>query len=458
MIRKLNNVNNQRDDILNKIEKKKVEILDIPMVGKKCIGYDGRGYKYYYFPWIYNKFFVRINSTSEENGKYEWHVIEKEENIKDIIDKLSEKGIHESALKKKMSSILHKRMGYRYNRYNNEQNNSVDLTNPIKIEDIFKNNVLKYENIKNPLRYQKNSKISIITSKTNQFEIIYDKLCNIEDIITTYLSHDGKQWESFINRSNIRAWITCVNDIQQYVNFLIFLNDRVKNPYKIEENTYAIGITNKHNKKIIEDDNESNNISIENNANENKENIINNEGKIVMNYVNNSLQYGNKIRLWSKEFESYNLEDIYIEYLNSVNSLPMLHICIDMFEIILNDLSKRREYFKKRNEDYAGDNKIMSNEKKDKDVKISLDDDSSYNGGNKRLRKNPQKKKKMIDWNDRCMFCNEYGDVMCCEDCPNVAHLECTKLDNIPEVWRCDDCLFKLSNRRMTRNSYAKPY
>ena len=64
----------------------------------------------------------------------------------------------------------------------------------------------------------------------------------------------------------------------------------------------------------------------------------------------------------------------------------------------------------------------------------------------------------MIDWNDRCMFCNEYGDVMCCEDCPNVAHLECTKLDNIPEVWRCDDCLFKLSNRRMTRNSYAKPY
>ena len=96
-----------------------------------------------------------------------------------MIRKLSEKGIHESALKKKMSSILHKRMGYRYNRYNNEQNNSVDLTNPIKIEDIFKNNVLKYENIKNPLRYQKNTKINTITTKTNQFEVIYDKLCNM---------------------------------------------------------------------------------------------------------------------------------------------------------------------------------------------------------------------------------------------------------------------------------------
>ena len=187
VIRKLTMVNNQRDDILNKIEKKKIEIFDIPMVGKKCIGYDGRGYKYYYFPWIYNKFFVRINSKDQTEGKYEWHVIEKEENIKDIIDKLSEKGIHESALKKKMSSILHKRMGYRFNKYKNEENNNIDLSNPPKIEDIFNNNVLKYENIKNPLRYQKNSKISTITTKTNQFEIIYDKLCNIESIIISLI-------------------------------------------------------------------------------------------------------------------------------------------------------------------------------------------------------------------------------------------------------------------------------
>ena len=466
VIRKLTMVNNQRDDILNKIEKKKIEIFDIPMVGKKCIGYDGRGYKYYYFPWIYNKFFVRINSKDQTEGKYEWHVIEKEENIKDIIDKLSEKGIHESALKKKMSSILHKRMGYRFNKYKNEENNNIDLSNPPKIEDIFNNNVLKYENIKNPLRYQKNSKINTITTKTNQFEIIYDKLCNIESIITNYLSHDGKQWESFINRSNIIAWITCANNIKQYVNFLLFLNDRVKNPYKIEEgNLTSIGIKNKPNKKIIEDDIESNNISIENNANENIDNIIDNEGKLVINYVNKELQFGNKIRLWSKEFESYNLEDIYLEYLNSVNSIPMLHICIDMFEIVLNDLSKRREYFKKRNDDFVYDNKIVgnnSNEKK-KELNVLLedfDDDSSYNEGVKtRLRKNLQKnKKKTIDWNDKCMFCGEYGDLMCCEDCPNVAHLECTNLDKMPETWRCEDCLFKLSNRRMTRNSYAKPY
>ena len=59
----------------------------------------------------------------------------------------------------------------------------------------------------------------------------------------------------------------------------------------------------------------------------------------------------------------------------------------------------------------------------------------------------------------RCKgYCNEdlpsaKKEKTCCNKC-----LECTKLNKIPEVWRCDDCLFKLSNRRMTRNSYAKPY
>ena len=169
-------------------------------------------------------------------------------------------------------------------------------------------------------------------------------------------------------------------------------------------------------------------------------------------------QFGNKIRLWSKEFESYNLEDIYIEYLNSVNSFPMLHICIDMFEIILNDLSKRREYFKKRNEDLLTDANKNNDNKKDLKIYLDENDSSNNNSGRPGLRKTLQKKKKMIDWNDKCMFCGEYGDLMCCEDCPNVAHLYCTKLNKVPDVWRCDDCLYKLSNRRLTRNSYAKPY
>jgi hypothetical protein len=82
VIRQLNNANNQRDDILNKIEKTKNEVFDIPMVGKKCIGYDGRGYKYYYFPWVMNKFFIRVNIKDNNNKKYEWRVIEKEENIR----------------------------------------------------------------------------------------------------------------------------------------------------------------------------------------------------------------------------------------------------------------------------------------------------------------------------------------------------------------------------------------
>ena len=434
------------------------------MVGKKCIGYDGRGYKYYYFPWVMYKFFIRVNIKDSKNdntsGKYEWRVIENEENIKELIDKLSDKGIHESNLKKKMTSICNKRMGYKNNRNNNNNNdqNNQDSTNPISIEDIFKNKVLKYENFKNPLRYQKNSKIVLITTKTNQYEIIYDKLCNIENIITNYLSHDGKQWESYTNRTNIKAWITYINNIQQYVNLLLFLNDKVKNPYKMEEAQITpVGIANKPRKKIIEDDNEEE--VVETKQKEKVENPIDNDGNLDPSFTNNSLQLGNKIRLWSKEFEAYSLEDIYLEYLKSVNSFPMLHICIDMFEILLNDLSKRREYFKKRNEDLITDANKNNDNKKDSKLYIE-DNDSSYNNnpGRPGLRKTLQKKKKMIDWNDKCMFCGEYGDLMCCEDCPNVAHLSCTKLNKIPDIWRCDECLFKLNNRRLTRNSYAKPY
>ena len=452
VIRQLNNVNNQREDILNKIDKVKNEIFDIPTVGKKCIGVDGRGYKYYYFPWMLGKLFIRITKKNSKE-KYEWRIIEKEENIKELMNQLSEKGIHESALKHKLKNICTKKIGYyrnsRYhkeNKENNETNNDISM----KLEDIFNKQVLKYENFKNPLRYIKSNKTAKITKDTKQFDLICEKIHDIEENVTNYLSRDDKQWESFINRSNIKAWLTYIDNIKQYSNFLVFLNERVKNPYKIENSgeNNILGI-NKNNKKIIDDD------EIENEKNENNiTNPIDNNGNLNIDFVNNSLQLANKIRLWSKEFEAYSLEQIYINYVkdNSI-SFPVLNICIDMFDLLINDLNKRREFYKKRNEDLLNDAKNSDNKR---EIKIHVDDESNNNAvikGGKELRKNLIKKK-MIDWNDKCMFCGEYGDLMCCEDCPNVAHLKCTELTKLPDVWRCDDCLFKLTNRRLTRNSY----
>ena len=74
----------------------------------------------------------------------------------------------------------------------------------------------------------------------------------------------------------------------------------------------------------------------------------------------------------------------------------------------------------------------------------------------KNLRKkvaNENKEKEVYrEWNELCMFCGEYGDMICCEDCENVAHLACAGLTTEPKVWRCENCLVKLANRRITRS------
>ena len=43
---------------------------------------------------------------------------------------------------------------------------------------------------------------------------------------------------------------------------------------------------------------------------------------------------------------------------------------------------------------------------------------------------------------DKCEICGEYGEMICCDSCPKVYHLECLKMDQIPEgEWNCLHCL-----------------
>ena len=418
VIKEINLIEKQREDLINKIENIKNDIYNIPSVGKKYLGSDGRKYKYYFFPWMNSKIYIKIFNKNNENINYEWREINIEQEIKNLIETLSDKGIKENNLKNKIKRFLPKKN----NKHNNEVSNVII---PMSMEENFKNKVLNYINYSNPLRNKENNKNELITKKINEYDLIYYRLFNLEESITNYLSNDNKEWESFEVRSNIKTWITCINDINEYVNLLRMFNERVKSPYKINiVNSYS-------NKKIIEDDeNTFENSPIDNNGH--------------LNYMtkNKNLEFGNKAKLWSKEFENYYLEDFYLQYLNKVNNFPMLHFSIDIFEVILYDLNKRRDFYKKKNEElYIYDNNINNNKNEKEKEKEEINE-----------RRN--KTKKMIDWNDKCLYCNEYGDLICCEDCPNVAHLSCAKLKKEPEVWRCPDCLYKYSNRRLTRSSY----
>ena len=53
-----------------------------------------------------------------------------------------------------------------------------------------------------------------------------------------------------------------------------------------------------------------------------------------------------------------------------------------------------------------------------------------------RLRKrnfktNENGKKKFTEWEETCYVCHDYGKLICCEECKNVSHLECSKLNVI---------------------------
>ena len=47
-------------------------------------------------------------------------------------------------------------------------------------------------------------------------------------------------------------------------------------------------------------------------------------------------------------------------------------------------------------------------------------------------------------WEEYCYECQDGGNVMCCESCPQVAHYKCVGLKVAPKgEWWCKDCTAK---------------
>ena len=449
MMKEINDNNANREEILNQIEELKAEIFDLPTVGRTYMGIDGRGYKYYHFIWMPNILFIRVKndiiSRKESKQKYEWRIINEKEILdNELIDKLSDKGIEEIELKdnliqisklmsndNKNNSKKEKKVIADEEEENKNKNNKKEKNEIVPIGDIFKNQVLNYENTKCPLiGKDKKNKSIIITNKTNQYEPMAEKLKKIEQNISKYLSLDNRQWESPSNRSKIKSWIPTIRSVKNYVNILLFFNERIKVPYKAELLTLADSLFGKSaTRKIIEDeksdDEDDNDIS-------NKSCPLIIDGNFNPNYINRNLQYANRIKLWTKEFETYNFEKIYLEYLRNVKSIPQIFICLNLFEIIVIELNRRRELYKKK-----GDNLLMEAIRNDENRvnNENLAKNAMESFKTMEFKKPKGKKKKLIDWNVKCMVCHEYGELLCCESCPNVAHLKCAKLTKLPNIF-----------------------
>ena len=77
-------------------------------------------------------------------------------------------------------------------------------------------------------------------------------------------------------------------------------------------------------------------------------NLFNQDGNINLYFENNKNLQSFRTRLWSKDWEPYNIEYFYIKYVNLIQSFPSLYISITILEIVLNSLVKRRDLCKKK--------------------------------------------------------------------------------------------------------------
>jgi hypothetical protein len=181
--------------------------------------------------------------------------------------------------------------------------------------------------------------------------------------------------------------------------------------------------------------------------------IFNEFGQIDPYHLDPNRVIASKARLWSKDFEAFELEKVFKEYIDQVISFSDIYFAYFVFEGVLNNLIKRREVYKifKKKEDSYDDENVVNNiannipsnipakktindylniELDDydnlDDVKINLDYTSSRT--RRLISRKEGKKKDEKCWEDTCYLCGEHGKLICCEACEHVAHVKCLGL------------------------------
>ena len=183
-IKYVKNFNENRKLLLSKIDKVKDELLNININEKKYLGLDRYGNKYYYFS---EQIFVKTkkignNYNINNKSNIEWRVINNTKALSKIIENLCDKAIHESELKTKLLFI--------YPKYVKHLARKPQIYLPI--EEIFKRNVLLYENNKSIIKNLKciRSYSALISNSINDFSLFFIKICNIEKGVSDYLLYD----------------------------------------------------------------------------------------------------------------------------------------------------------------------------------------------------------------------------------------------------------------------------
>ena len=349
-----------RNKINTRLEKISNEIFYIPTINKKLLGRDGLKNEYYFYPWINNKLYIKQflkdnipNKDCEivRTKKFEWREITTDDEINELLTKLSEKGIRETDLLNKLKKLSPKRLKLKVTTptntnsankndimLNNDNGENSDKTGMLVDKEAeaaldtksainWRNKVHEKPNrvFKQNIQVHTASRSQTGNTSSECFDEVIKSFKSIEEKISDYLNQDEKEWEAFDVRQSWKAWLEYIRKVPEYAKSLLLFNEKFKTPYKINE----------FKSKIIEDDYDYAQVS-----------IINPDGSLDIYNSNPNRTIASKVKLWSKELE--NLEEFFVEYVNNILSLSSLSLGIQIFDGILNDLFRRRDYYKKK--------------------------------------------------------------------------------------------------------------
>lgn len=233
-----------RGKLISKMEKIELDLYNLGTIHKKLIGIDGLKTEYYFHYTIPNKIFVKkcVSKDILTNLKtFEWSEINNDEEIKKLLTCLSEKGIRETNLAHKIKKLLNKKLKFNSN---------------VTVENRTEEEILK--------KILANSKEIDIENDDSERKFFCEIFEMLEHNISDYLKQDKKEWESFQVRQDLFAFINSSDSIPELAKSLLLLNERFKNPYKL----------NDFKNKIISDEEEYSTGS-----------IITFDGKINMEFV-----------------------------------------------------------------------------------------------------------------------------------------------------------------------------
>lgn len=360
VIKELDEIESRRSKISGKIDKIAIDLLDIPTINKKILGADGSRNEYYFYPFMNDRLFVRKVAIKDRTKITEWRQITSEEELTELMNRLSEKGIKEKALLAKFKSLVPKRIKLVKNTNENEMIVDEEITDT-KAPIWFKQSIeAKAENnLKSALEWRnyEGMKERKHDKNKNKNPDQYDKVCELllalEEKITDYLYQDNKEWESFDVRQDWKAWVSYIKKTPEYAKCLLLFNEKFKYPYKIHDKPCL----------IIDDDDYMSS----------RHSVINDQGCLDPFRMDPKRQATQRAKLWSTYLEELGMENVFVEYVNNILTISALILSIHSFEGVFNDLTKRREISKKKL-DNVGDIYLEESSDKNKKNLSNLDD------------------------------------------------------------------------------------